>query len=192
MSDMVDFIVTMRNTDTDDTVETTVGIPSDRMIGSGCSAIMSVAEEVVAAAVENVAERLGEPLTVDEIIKAGETKRFLISGAYPGNGGPFSDSVEAVDAGDAEFRIRWAMTLEREVDLDDVSQFESFLDSMLDNSIYDVDDLPVSKEESNNAFVTLYRAIETGEGLEEARVRAGEVLLALGLIEEATTSPAMR
>lgn len=124
-----------------------------------------------------------EDVTVVGIRKGGETQTYVIAGRYPGDGGPFGDRYEAVDADDAEFQAMQVMA-----DNDNLAYGWSDKD-IRDNVSYmarcDVDvELAdkVSKEEMGAALLNLWRASASGESRADAETQAHDVLVRAGLI----------
>lgn len=69
----------------------------------------------------------GAPLVVDSIVKqGGASTNFLVRGAYPGQK-PTSETIQAVDAEDADLRMRWKLTKDR---LGPALNVEAFLEEM--------------------------------------------------------------
>lgn len=79
-------------------------------------------------------------LTIGSLTKAGEMTPFLVDGVYSDDQ-LWSDRIDGVDAEDAAFSARWIMAVNEGAR---PKEFESFLDTMLDQKVFSCRPDPVS------------------------------------------------
>lgn len=135
------------------------------------------------------------PLVVDSIVKLGDASaNFLVSGVYPGQR-PISETIQAVDAEDADLRMRWKMTKDRVPDVL-AQEVETFLERMKSIVIIELirepDDLKELLEAVKRNLETTpgsEQYYETRRALIEAVDDIAEREFVSGLSVEASISP---
>jgi hypothetical protein len=192
------YYVSFRDDETDQIYNQLVDIAPE---GEGMDGILGVAKDALRSAAAQVSAKnpledgghlLDTPgrLVPRGIFKMGPTRRFDVLLELPKGNGRKKATVQAVDRQDAEFIAVWNATVERLDDRNDsidiLSDWDSFEDALIDINVVEPKSEP---EPLADAFVSLYNAAVTGEGLDEAVEAAREVLVANDLIEDAPSGP---
>lgn len=130
-------------------------------------------------------DRIASGYVLVELLKDGERTSFTVDAYYGDRSGPWTESLDAVDADEAEFQAAWRMNLNCAQTPTD----PDFLESLADHTIHHAAPTPVSTEELAEAVGGLIARYRQGGTIDPEIAQLAAMIGKLGMLP-GTDAPA--